>query len=226
MAAIGDNQIPILAIQRPKYELIPEAIPGMLVGYARVSTEDQRLDLQRDALLEGGCDPAHIYEEQISSTRSARPQLQACLKALRPGDVLVVWRLDRLGRSLSELITITEALDARGIGLRSLTEHIDTTTAGGRLIFHVMGAIAQFERDLIAERTRAGLKAARLRGHKGGRPRKITDAKWRIAKPLMDDGRIAYGDIAKTIGVSRSAPYRERSRREQEAVAKVAKAKK
>lgn len=190
---------------------------GLLVGYARVSTEDQKLDLQHDALARHGVAPERVYDEHISGARSDRPQLAACLKALRPGDTLVVWKLDRLGRNLAELVRLTTELERRGIGFRSLSEEINTTSAGGRFAFHVLAAVAQFERDLVSERTRAGLRAARLRGHKGGRPRKLTDAKWRVAARLMEDPTLAMGDIAQTVGISRSALYRERKRRHQEA---------
>lgn len=194
---------------------------GMAIGYARVSTEDQKLDLQRDALTAAGVAPSYIYEEQVSGVKAHRPALEACLKALREGDTLVVWKLDRLGRSLPELIRIADDLAARGVELRSLTEGIDTTTPGGRLVYNIFGAVAQFEHDLVVERTRAGLKAARLRGHKGGRPRKINDGKWKVARALMDDPAIVFDEIARAIGVSRSALYRERKRREDLAKAKA-----
>lgn len=182
---------------------------GLLIGYARVSTEDQKLDLQRDALLAHGVDPEYLFEEHISGVKSKRPQLQTCLKILRRGDVLVVWRLDRLGRSIIELVTIARDLAERGIELRSLTEMIDTTSAGGRLIFNVFAAVAQFERDIISERTRAGLKAARLRGHKGGRKPKLTDKDRRLLFKLLDDPTYTQTDAAKLLGISRATVYRE-----------------
>ncbi len=143
-----------------------------LIGYARVSTSDQNLELQLDALKEAGC--RRVFEETASGTNKARPQLLAALDFLRPGDTLVVWKLDRLARSVQQLIEIIEQLHKRGCGFRSLTEAIDTTTAGGRLIFHIFGALAEFERSIIRERTIAGLEAARARGRKG-RPSKADE---------------------------------------------------
>ncbi len=144
----------------------------MLIGYARVSTHEQNLNPQTDALKQAGCE--RIFKDQISGARKERPGLQDALDFAREGDTLLVWRLDRLGRSLKNLINIIAGLEKRGIGLRSLQESIDTTTSGGRLIFHVFGALAEFERNLIRERTRAGLAAARACGRKGGRPRKLS----------------------------------------------------
>ena len=140
-----------------------------LIGYARVSTVDQNPALQLDALQTAGCDP--VFSDHASGAREKRPDLDRCLGYLRAGDTLVVWRLDRLGRSLRHLVTLVADLGARGIGFRSLTENIDTTTAGGRLIFHVMAALAEFEREIIKERSIAGVAAARARGRKPGRPR-------------------------------------------------------
>lgn len=146
------------------------------IGYARVSTDEQDLALQRDALRAAGC--ARVFcDEGVSGAEPDRPALKAALRALRPGDVLVTWRLDRLGRSLAHLIELIGQLEKRGVGFHSLSEAIDTTTAGGRLIFHVMGALAEFERALIGERTRAGMAAARARGRRLGRPPKLTAAK-------------------------------------------------
>ena len=181
----------------------------MLIGYARVSTEDQNLNLQRDALEKYGIDKDRIYEEHKSGTKANRPELLACLRSLREGDVLVVWRLDRLGRSLSDLIKITNDLGERKIGLVSLNEKIDTTSAGGRFIFHVFGAVAQFERDLVSERTKAGLKAARDRGKRGGRPPSLKPRDVRMIKTLLKDKRNTQGDIAKRFGVSRATVQRE-----------------
>src|SRR5918995_4230730 len=147
----------------------------MDIGYARVSTGEQTLDLQLDALKAAGC--GKIYEETASGAKAERPVLEDVLSYLRKGDTLVVWRLDRLGRSLPHLIETVAALAARGIGFKSLTEQIDTTTPGGKLVFHVFGALAEFERDLIRERTNAGLAAARARGRTGGRPKVLTDPK-------------------------------------------------
>src|ERR1019366_5384910 len=140
----------------------------MLIGYARVSTEDQDTALQRDALSAAGCE--RLFEETASGSRIDRAQLQAALGFARSGDTIVVWKLDRLARSLSQLIQTVEGLESRGVGIRSLTETIDSTTAGGKLVFHIFGALAEFERGVIRERTREGLLAARRRGRFGGRP--------------------------------------------------------
>ncbi|RMD59542.1 recombinase family protein [Candidatus Parcubacteria bacterium] len=180
----------------------------MLVGYQRVSTDDQDLSLQRDALIEAGVDPDHIYEDRLSGAKSDRPGLQACMKALRAGDVLVVWRLDRLARSLKDLIRIADDLEARGIGLRSLQEQIDTTSAAGRLFFHLMGALAEFERNLIRERTKAGLDAARRRGRKPGRKRKLSPKQIQIAETLLKDDTLTVREIAEQIGISPATFYR------------------
>lgn len=192
----------------------------MLIGYARVSTEDQALNLQKDALKKYGVEEANIYEEHVSAAKAKRPELTSCLRSLREGDVLVVWRLDRLARSLSHLIKITQDLDGRKIGLVSLNEHIDTTTAGGRLIFHVFGAVAQFERDLISERTKAGLAAARARGKRGGRPAKLKPKDVRIIKQIMKDKTITATDIAKRFGVSRATIQRGLRKDREDAEAK------
>lgn len=190
---------------------------SLLLGYARVSTDDQKLDLQRDALIAAGVETDRIYEEYISGAKAKRPQLAACLKALRPGDVLVVWRLDRLGRSVRELTKLMDDLREREVGFRSLSELIDTTTAVGKMVFHVMAAFAEFERNLISERTKAGLKAARLRGHKGGRPMKVSRQKWKIIKAYIDTNpTVGLAEIGKEFGVSRSAIYRAREKYETE----------
>src|SRR5690606_21306163 len=138
----------------------------MRIGYARVSTDDQNLSLQLDALAKAGCDK--IYEDRMSGAKAARPGLQLALEVARAGDVLVVWRLDRLGRSLKDLIEMVSQMEARGVGFQSLQESVDTTSSGGKLIFHIFGALAEFERQLIRERTQAGLTAARARGRRGG----------------------------------------------------------
>ena len=177
----------------------------MLIGYARVSTEDQRLDLQRDALIKTGVPEDKIYQEYISGVKSKRPQLEECMKALREGDVLVIWRLDRLGRSLVELVRISQELEQRGIELRSLSESLDTTSAAGKMVFAVFAAVAQFERDLISERTRAGLKAARLRGHKGGRKPKMTPKHIKLALVMMVDQTVTHQEVADASGVSRAS---------------------
>lgn len=178
----------------------------MQFGYARVSTFDQDLSLQRDALEAAGC--ARIFEDTISGAKANRPQLAAALDHLRAGDTLVVWRLDRLGRSLSELIALMTTLNERGISFRSLTEQIDTTTSGGKLIFHIFGALAEFERELIRERTQAGLAAARARGRKGGRPKLLDERKATMAQALYDSGEHSIADICETLKVSRATLYR------------------
>ena len=179
----------------------------MDIGYARVSTGEQTLDLQLDALKAAGC--GTVYQETASGVKAERPVLAEVLGYLRPGDTLVVWRLDRLGRSLGHLIEVVAALAARGIGFKSLTEQIDTTTPGGKLIFHVFGALAEFERDLIRERTHAGLAAARARGRMGGRPKKLGDAtQVALARTLYDGGQTDIATICRTLGVSRATLYR------------------
>jgi DNA invertase Pin-like site-specific DNA recombinase len=182
----------------------------MRIGYARVSTDDQTLDLQRDALKRAKC--RQIYEEHASGKTTSRPELEACLKSLRRGDTLVVWRLDRLGRSLGDLIHLTTELRSRGIDLESLTEKIDTGSSAGKLIFHVFASLAEFERNLIRERTLAGLKAARARGRNGGRPRKLKTKDIQLIKALMQAGKLPVQDIADRFGVSRSTLYRNAAR--------------
>ncbi len=177
-----------------------------LIGYARVSTTDQDHVLQRNALDAAGC--TRTFTETASGALRDRPELGKVLDYLRPGDTLVVWKLDRLGRSISHLIEIVTALGERGIGFRSLTEGFDTTTSGGKLIFHVMAALAEFERDVIRERTTAGLAAARAEGRVGGRPSKLTGAKLEHACALRDAGQHTVTAIAEIVGVSRSTIYR------------------
>ena len=178
----------------------------MLVGYARVSTRDQTLDLQRDALEKADCE--RVFTDTISGSKAERPGLDQALHFVRSGDTLVVWRLDRLGRSLQHLIETVGALQERNIGFRSITESIDTTSSGGKLIFHVFGALAEFERELIRERTRAGLDAARARGRKGGRPRSLDARKVTMARALHADKTNSIEDICKALRVSRSTLYR------------------
>ena len=178
----------------------------MLVGYARISTTDQTLGLQRDALTAAGCE--RLFTDTASGSRADRPGLEEALDFLRPGDTLVVWRLDRLGRSLRHLIETMTALQERGIGFRSLQESIDTTTSGGKLVFHVFGALVEFERDLIRERTSAGLAAARARGRKGGRPRALDARRARIALALYNDKANSIADICRTLRISRATLYR------------------
>lgn len=176
------------------------------IGYARVSTDDQHLDLQRDALTKAGC--GVIYEEAISGKNTARPELEQCLKALRTGDTLVVWRLDRLGRSLRDLVQIVADLEQRGIHFESLTEKIETGSAAGKLQFHVFAALAEFERALIRERTQAGLAAARARGRAGGRKPKLDDKQVREIKALLRDPDIQVAEVARRYGVSRTTLYK------------------
>lgn len=179
----------------------------MLVGYARVSTDDQDLSLQRDALNAAGCE--RLFTDTMSGAKAERPGLVEVLDFCRPGDTLVVWRLDRLGRSLTNLIELMTLLSEKGIGFRSLSEQIDTTTSGGKLIFHIFGALAEFERELIRERTRAGLAAARARGRQGGRPKRLnTTQKIAMAQALYNDGTHSIDDICQTLGVSRATLYR------------------
>jgi DNA invertase Pin-like site-specific DNA recombinase len=178
----------------------------MLVGYARVSTHDQSLDLQRDALAQAGCEK--VFTDVLSGTKAERPGLGEAIGYLRKGDVLVVWRLDRLGRSLKDLINQVNALVSQGIGFRSLQENIDTTTSGGKLIFHVFGALAEFERDVIRERTQAGLKAARARGRKGGRPYLLEGKKLQLAFSMYSDSNHSPKDICASLGISPSTLYR------------------
>jgi DNA invertase Pin-like site-specific DNA recombinase len=178
----------------------------MLVGYARVSTQDQDLALQLDALHAAGC--TKVYTEKASGAQRDRPQLQAALEYMRGKDTLVVWKLDRLARSLKQLIETVEALSAREIGLRSVTESLDTTTSGGTLVFHLFAALAEFERSMIRERTRAGLQAARRRGRLGGRPPALTSQDLVAAKALLRDPEITVEHVAKRLGVAASTLYR------------------
>src|SRR6516162_5116051 len=178
----------------------------MLIGYARVSTVDQNLALQRDALTEAGC--GKIFTEQMSGAVADRPALHDALEFARSGDTLIVWKLDRLARSTKQLIETVENLRVRGIGFRSLTEALDTTTAQGRLVFHMFGALAEFERSLIRERTQAGLAAARRLGHTGGRPPKLTDDDLDVARALLANPDIGVTQIAHRLGVSPATLYR------------------
>jgi DNA invertase Pin-like site-specific DNA recombinase len=178
----------------------------MLVGYARVSTQDQNPALQLDALKAAGCEK--LFVEKASGAQRDRPELSAALDYLRAGDSLVVWKLDRLARSLKQLIETVELLESRRIGLRSLTEAIDTTTAGGKLVFHVFGALAEFERSIIRERTKAGLEAARARGKKGGRPPALVAKDLAAAKAMLSDPEITMEEVAKRLQVAPSTLYR------------------
>jgi DNA invertase Pin-like site-specific DNA recombinase len=178
---------------------------SMKIGYARVSTEDQNLDLQRRALIAAGCDK--IFEDRISGASTKRPGLADALAQSGPHDVFVVWKLDRLGRSLSHLITVVQELGGKGCGFQSLSETIDTTTAGGCLVFHLMGSLAEFERALIAERTKAGLAAARMRGVRIGRRKAMNPDQVRHARALLEAGERPT-DIARALQVGRSTLYR------------------
>lgn len=177
----------------------------MLIGYARVSTQDQNPDLQRDALLAAGCE--RVLVDAVSGAASARPRLARVRDMLRAGDTLVVWRLDRLGRSLRDLIDWAAHLEAQGVGLRSLQEAIDTTNPAGRLTFHVFGALAEFERGLIRERTQAGLAAARARGRKGGRPPRLDADRRALAVRLYEERRIPIARICAMMGISKPTLY-------------------
>jgi DNA invertase Pin-like site-specific DNA recombinase len=178
----------------------------MLIGYARVSTLEQQLALQQHALRDAGCE--RIFTDKVSGAKNERPGLMAALEASRAGDILVVWKLDRLGRSLAHLVETVQALAARGIGLRSLQEQLDTTTSGGKLIFHIFASLAEFERDLIRERTNAGLAAARARGRKGGRPKGVDEKKRKAALALKRDPHYSIREIYEIIGISRNTYYK------------------
>ena len=177
----------------------------MLIGYARVSTDDQNLDLQRDVLEKVGCEK--IYTDQQSGVSTERLGLTGVLDLARRDDTLVVWRLDRLGRSLKHLIHLVETLDQRGIGLRSLQENIDTTTSGGRLVFHLFGALAEFERNVIRERTQAGLSAARARGRQGGRPKRLSPNQRELLLRLHQERQHSIAEICQILGISKSTLY-------------------
>ena len=178
----------------------------MLIGYARVSTQDQKPELQLDALKAAGCDK--VFVERASGAQRDRPELKAALDYMRSGDTLVVWKLDRLARSVKQLIETVEGLEDQQIGFRSLTEAIDTTTPGGKLVFHIFGALAEFERAIIRERTRAGLEAARARGRKGGRPAKLRAQDLKAARALLADRSITVAEVAARLGVSPATLYR------------------
>lgn len=183
-----------------------------VLGYCRVSTVDQNLNAQKDSLEKAGCE--FIYEDKVSGTRTKRPGLDACLKNLRPGDTLVVYRLDRLGRSITHLIEVVSGLAKRGVKFRSLSESIDTASAAGELMLHLFAAFAHFERALIVERTKEGLRAARKRGQHLGRPFRLSRQQVEHARSLMDAGKTAY-EVGDLLGVSRSTVYRSISLYEQ-----------
>jgi DNA invertase Pin-like site-specific DNA recombinase len=178
----------------------------MRIGYARVSTDDQTLDLQRDALKRSKC--REVYEEQASGKSTGRPQLEGCLKSLRAGDTLVVWRLDRLGRNLADLVSLIAELEQRKINFESMTEKIETVSPAGRLVFHVFAALAEFERNLIRERTMAGLNAARARGRTGGRPSKLSVKEIKTIRGLLKSADMPVAEIAARFGIARSTLYR------------------
>ena len=178
----------------------------MLVGYARVSTQDQNPELQLDALKKAGCEK--IFIEKASGAQRDRPELKAALDYMRSGDTLVVWKLDRLARSLKQLIETVEALEEQGIGFLSITEAINTTTSGGRLVFHIFGALAEFERSIIRERTIAGLESARARGRMGGRPSALSADDLALAKAMLANPDVTVADVAKRLGVAPSTLYR------------------
>jgi DNA invertase Pin-like site-specific DNA recombinase len=185
----------------------------MLIGYARVSKADgsQVLDLQQDALLKAGVSRTRIYEDKASGKQEDRPNLEACLKALRQGDILVVWKLDRLGRDLRHLVNTVQDLSDRGVGFKVLAGQgadIDTTTASGKLVFGIFAALAEFERELIRERTRAGLAAARARGRKGGRKFALTKAQVRLAQAAMGKNGTRVSELCAELGVTRVTLYR------------------
>ena len=177
----------------------------MLIGYARVSTDDQNLDLQRDALQAVGCE--RVFEDMVSGARADRTGLVTLMSMLRAGDTVVIWRLDRLGRSLKNLIELVERLESAKVGLRSLQENIDTTSSGGKLVFHLFGALAEFERNLIRERTQAGLVAARARGRMGGRPRRLDPVKLALAVKLHRERNHTVEEICTMMGISKSTLY-------------------
>ena len=174
----------------------------MIIGYARVSTQDQNPELQVDALEKAGAE--QVFQEKFTGTLRERPELSQCLRTLRKGDILIVWKLDRLARSLKDLVEIVQDLQDRGIGFKSLTESIDTTSSGGRLVFHIFGALAEFERDLIRERTMAGLEAARARGRKGGRKPALSKTDIQKAAAMLLDPKITKTEVAQHFGISRT----------------------
>lgn len=179
----------------------------MKIGYARVSTGDQNLNLQVDALEKEGCDII-FKDEGYSGALTSRPGLEEALQELSEGDILIVWRLDRLGRSLEQLIDVVNFLGNRGVSFKSLNESIDTTNAGGELIFHIMGALAQFERRLLSERTKAGLEAAKKRGKKLGRPFTLSEQQIKHARDMISSGKVTISEMAEILGVHRSTLHR------------------
>ena len=182
----------------------------MKIGYARVSTRDQNLDLQIDALLKAGCTARYIYKEQITGATRERPELKRLLEQIREGDIVIIWKLDRLGRSLTDLVQLVNEIQGKGAGLLSLHDNIDTTTPQGKLTFHIFAAIAEFERDIIRERTKAGLEAARARGRKGGRPKglsKEAEVKAAAAASLYQQKK-SVSEICRTLSISKKTFYK------------------
>jgi len=177
----------------------------MLIGYARISTHDQCLNLQQDALHQAGCEK--IFSDEVSGTASSRPALNKLKEQLRSGDTLIVWRLDRLGRSVRDLIDWVTTLENEGVGFISLQESIDTTTSNGKLVFHLFAALAEFERNLISERTRAGLEAARARGRKGGRPNALDAEKRKLVVDLYNQKKMQVNTLCKMMGISKPTLY-------------------
>ena len=178
----------------------------MLIGYARVSTRDQKLKPQEDALKLAGCEK--VFTDVASGSKTERPGMAEAFRYARKGDTLVVWRLDRLGRSLHHLIETVMTIQEKGIGFKSLQEGMDTTTSGGKLVFHIFGALAEFEREIIRERTRVGLEAAREMGRTGGRPRAMDEARLKRARRLLQDKNFSFKDVCEMMGVSRATLYR------------------
>ncbi|MFN7094072.1 MAG: recombinase family protein [Burkholderiales bacterium] len=177
----------------------------MNIGYARVSTLDQNLDLQVDALNKAGCE--RVFQEKITGTKLERPKLKEAIDYARPNDVIVVWKLDRFGCSLKDLLTIVNNLQQRKIGLKTLHENIDTTTPTGKLIFHIFASLAEFEKDIIKERTNAGLTAARVRGRQGRRPKSLTNKQLNLLKTLYEDKKTPVAEIAKLLNISKRTIY-------------------
>lgn len=196
----------MLKLPHGSWQCLPSGTETVLIGYARISTDDQNLCLQQDALLEAGCD--QVFEDRMSGAKAERPGLAEALKYARAGDTLVVWRLDRLSRSLKDLIEMVTRLESLDIGLKSLHESIDTSSSTGKLVFHLFGALAEFERNLIRERTRAGLQAARARGHKGGRPKALDPDKQELAVKLYDEKAHTVDQICRMMGISKPTLYK------------------
>jgi DNA invertase Pin-like site-specific DNA recombinase len=179
------------------------------IGYARVSTKDQNLALQKDALQKEGCEL--FFEEKVSGAKSDRPELRRMIDQLRKGDIIIIWKLDRLGRSLRDLVNLVTEIQDKGAGLKSLNDSIDTTTPQGKLTFHLFAALAEFERDIISERTKAGLDSARARGRKGGRPKGLSQQakdKAIISETLYREGNLSVSQICQHLGVARSTFYK------------------